>query len=178
MTLASVEGSRRHVVVVAAAMDEADDIEEIYERLHCAVLAPPFTRAEFIWVGDETAAMLKGLSQRDGTSACTIIKPQIRRGLGAAFRHGFAAVPDSADVAVTMDADLNHHPTGRSHGTRTTRKRASPFIIRAYPFAASVSGTISIIGRTPSRALKRMVSSESAARPDGQPATERRLPMS
>jgi len=40
MTLASVEGSRRHVVVVAAAMDEADDIEEIYERLHCAVLAP------------------------------------------------------------------------------------------------------------------------------------------
>ena len=69
MTLASVEGSRRHVVVVAAAMDEADDIEEIYERLHCAVLAPPFTRAEFIWVGDETAAMLKGLSQRDGTSA-------------------------------------------------------------------------------------------------------------
>jgi hypothetical protein len=40
MTLASAEGSRRHVVVVAAAMDEAGDIEEIYERLHCAVLAP------------------------------------------------------------------------------------------------------------------------------------------
>ena len=32
MTLASAEGSRRHVVVVAA-MDEAGNIEEIYERL-------------------------------------------------------------------------------------------------------------------------------------------------
>jgi glycosyltransferase involved in cell wall biosynthesis len=77
------------------------------------VLALPDTRSEFISVvegRDDTSAILKRLSQRDGTPACTIIEPQIRRGLGAAFRHGFIAVPDSADVVVTMDADLNHHP--------------------------------------------------------------------
>jgi dolichol-phosphate mannosyltransferase len=34
----------------------------------------------------------------------------MRRGLGAAFRLGFDAVPHGADAVVTMDADLNHQP--------------------------------------------------------------------
>jgi dolichol-phosphate mannosyltransferase len=105
--------ARRHIVVVIAALDEADNIEQIYERLRRAVLALPDARSEFIWViegSDGTAGILRRLSQREGAPASTIIEPPERRGLGAAFRLGFAAVPDSAGIVVTMDADLNHQP--------------------------------------------------------------------
>jgi dolichol-phosphate mannosyltransferase len=53
---------------------------------------------------------LRRLSQREAAPASTIIEPPRRRGLGAAFKLGFAAVPDSAGIVVTMDADLNHQP--------------------------------------------------------------------
>jgi dolichol-phosphate mannosyltransferase len=53
---------------------------------------------------------LRRLSQREVAPASTIIEPPRRRGLGAAFKLGFAAVPESAGIVVTMDADLNHHP--------------------------------------------------------------------
>jgi len=104
---------QRRIAVVIAALDEAADIEEVYERLRRALLALPDTRSEFIWVvegTDGTAAILRRLAQADGAPPSTFIEPRVRRGLGAAFRLGFAAVPESADVVITMDADLNHEP--------------------------------------------------------------------
>lgn len=57
---------------------------------------------------DGTAEILRRLAQRDGAPASTILEPPERHGLGAAFRLGFDAVPDSAGIVVTMDAD--HQP--------------------------------------------------------------------
>jgi hypothetical protein len=42
--------SQRHVSVVIAVLDEASNIEEIYERFRRDLLALPDTRSEFIWV--------------------------------------------------------------------------------------------------------------------------------
>src|SRR5207249_10215391 len=62
--------------------------------------------------------------------------------------------------------------------SRTTRKRASPLIIRAYASGARDRGNTSFIDLTPVRTLKASVSSESIDVPDGHPAIERRAPMS
>jgi hypothetical protein len=56
MSAASSEAAaRRHIVVVIAALDEASNIEVIYERLRRVVLALPDTRSEFIgWLRGPT----------------------------------------------------------------------------------------------------------------------------
>jgi hypothetical protein len=81
----------------------------------CAVLCSrfPIRKSEFIWVvegTDGSAKTLRRLWQRDGAPTSTIIEPGKRRGLGAAFRLGFAAVPTTPASSLPMDADLNHHP--------------------------------------------------------------------
>jgi dolichol-phosphate mannosyltransferase len=104
---------RRHIAVVIAAMDEAANIEPLYERLHRALRAIPQTSGEFIWViegTDGTADRLRRLGDAKDALPFTIIEPAKRRGLGAAFKLGFAAVPKAAGIVVTMDADLNHQP--------------------------------------------------------------------
>jgi hypothetical protein len=59
----------------------------------------------------------------------------------------------------------------RLHIFNTTRNLASPLIMRSYASAARSSGYSSIFARTPDNALKRSVSAESAAVPDGHPFT-------
>jgi hypothetical protein len=44
MSAASSEAARRHTAVVIPALDEATNIEEVYERLRRAVLALPDTQ--------------------------------------------------------------------------------------------------------------------------------------
>jgi dolichol-phosphate mannosyltransferase len=113
MTPALSRVPRRHIAVVIAAMDEAANVEQVYERLSRALLALPDTRFEFIWVvegADGTVDILRRLASTEPAPPLTIIEPAKRRGLGAAFRQGFAAVPEAADIVVTMDADLNHQP--------------------------------------------------------------------
>jgi hypothetical protein len=61
-----------------------------------------------------------------------------------------------------------------AHGlVSTTRKRAWPDNIRSKPLEASDIEYVSITGRTPLRAAKRSVSSESCDVPDGCPAIDR-----
>src|SRR4051812_16183591 len=55
----------------------------------------------------------------------------------------------------------------------TTRKRALPLIMRSYASVTRSSGKTSFIGRTPVRALKASVSSESIDVPEYQPLIER-----
>lgn len=103
----------RHISVVIAALDEEANVEELYARLRGAIASSPNTRAHFIWVvegTDNTARILRSLPNEDELLSSSIIEPPIRRGLGAAFRIGFAAVPLHSDLVVTLDADLNHHP--------------------------------------------------------------------
>jgi glycosyltransferase involved in cell wall biosynthesis len=59
---------------------------------------------------DGTAKILKRHSRGNDAPLFSIVDPLKGRGLGAAFRLGFAAVPDGAHAVVTMDADLNHKP--------------------------------------------------------------------
>jgi glycosyltransferase involved in cell wall biosynthesis len=54
MTRALPGATQRHIAVVIAALNEAHNIEEIYERLRRALLALPDTRSEFIWVVEVT----------------------------------------------------------------------------------------------------------------------------
>ena len=57
------------------------------------------------------------------------------------------------------------------------RKRAAPLIMRSKASCARSSGMVWIIARTPVCTLKRIVSSESAATPDGQALIDVRRPI-
>jgi dolichol-phosphate mannosyltransferase len=100
-----------NIAVVVAAYDEAGNIEELTDRLLGTLRGMPDTASELIYVvegSDGTAGIVRRLSAR--SSEIKLIEPTVARGLGAAFRLGFAAVDPKADVVVTMDADLNHQP--------------------------------------------------------------------
>jgi len=96
--------------VVIAAWDERPNIEPLVRRLDRA-LADRRGRRELIFVveGDD--------GTREALEALAAEVPDLRvlyrrepRGLGEAFRTGFAALPADAGVVVTLDADLNHQP--------------------------------------------------------------------
>ncbi len=99
------------LAIVIAAYNEAGNIGPLCQRLLTSLRADASIRFDLIFVveGDDgTAAALRRLAA--ATPQIRIIEPTEKRGLGAAFRLGFAAVPDDADMVVTMDADLNHAP--------------------------------------------------------------------
>jgi len=99
------------VAVVIAAYDEVDNIRPLCERLLTSLRAQPAVAFELIFVvegSDGTAGVLGELAA--AAPEIRTIEPPVARGLGAAFRLGFAAVPQDADRVVTMDADLNHAP--------------------------------------------------------------------
>jgi dolichol-phosphate mannosyltransferase len=97
------------LVAVIAAMDERDNVGPLCRRLLATLRALPGLDFEVIFVvegEDGTEAALAGLA----ASEIRVLRPDRARGLGAAFRLGFAAVPADADLVVTLDADLNHAP--------------------------------------------------------------------
>jgi glycosyltransferase involved in cell wall biosynthesis len=99
------------IAVVVAAYDEAGNIEELTDRLLSTLHGMPGTAFELIYVvegSDGTAGVVRRLAAR--CLEIKLIEPTVARGLGAAFRLGFAAVDPKSDVVVTMDADLNHQP--------------------------------------------------------------------
>lgn len=92
-----------------AAWNERENIETLTGRLLEVLRATCGDAFEIVYV----------IEGNDGTREIVeaMRSPHIRvlyeatpRGLGAAFRRGFAAIGDDADVVVTMDADLNHQP--------------------------------------------------------------------
>jgi len=95
---------------VIAAYNERENIESLTRRIDAV-----FRSLSYAW---ELLYIIEGT---DGT--LQIVEdlareiPEIRflyrekaEGLGNAFRRGFAAIADSAQFVVTMDADLNHQP--------------------------------------------------------------------
>jgi len=98
------------VAVVVAAFDERDNIRELALGLDAA-LADRRGARQLIFVvegTDGTKEILEGLSA--SIPDLTILYRREPRGLGAAFRVGFAAVTPGVDLVATLDADLNHRP--------------------------------------------------------------------
>jgi dolichol-phosphate mannosyltransferase len=97
--------------VVIAAYNERENIETLTRRIHDVVtrIADSTWTQLFVVEGEDgTRDVLEGLADElGGISLLYQAKP---RGIGDAFRRGFAAVPADTDVVVTMDADLNHQP--------------------------------------------------------------------
>jgi dolichol-phosphate mannosyltransferase len=111
--LAGSAGERNplKLAVVIAAYDEFENIRPLCGRLLATLRGQPAVTFELIFVvegNDGTAAALRELAAT--APEIRIIEPPRARGLGAAFRLGFAAVAGDADRVVTMDADLNHAP--------------------------------------------------------------------
>src|SRR5579884_2080520 len=99
------------IAIVIAAYNEIGNIAPLTERLVRTLDALPDTSWKLIYVIEGTDGTVDVARQ----FACR--RPEIEilyseqpSGLGRAFRRGFAAVANDADVVVTMDADLNHQP--------------------------------------------------------------------
>lgn len=100
-----------NIVVVIAAWNERENIEALTRRLHTALQAIPGATFEILHVteGNDGTREIAETLQTELGQIRVLYEPS-PQGLGAAFRRGFAAVGDDADVVVTMDADLNHQP--------------------------------------------------------------------
>lgn len=99
------------IVAVVAAYDEEGTIEALTRRLHATFQGMEGVEGKMLFVvegQDRTREILERLSGE--IPGIRILFSPEPTGLGAAFRHGFAAVPADADFVVTLDADLNHQP--------------------------------------------------------------------
>lgn len=99
------------LAVVIAAYDEERTVEELTRRLHRVLSALPDCRWEVLYViegRDRTLEIVTSLAEELG--GIRILYEEEPRGLGDAFRRGFAALPADTDLVVTLDADLNHQP--------------------------------------------------------------------
>lgn len=99
------------IVAVVAAWNEQENIAALTRRLHESLRSIPESAFEILYViegEDDTRRLVESLQIELG--GIRMLYEAAPRGLGAAFRRGFAAVGEDADVVVTMDADLNHQP--------------------------------------------------------------------
>ena len=97
--------------VLIAAYNERENIEALTRRIHGVVTRVPDSTWTLLFVvegEDGTRDLVEMLAGELG--AISILYQPKPRGIGDAFRRGFAAVPADTDVVVTMDADLNHQP--------------------------------------------------------------------
>ena len=99
------------VSVVIAAYDEVETIIPLTRRLDAALTSIPDCSRELIFVvegRDGTRETLADLTAE--VPGIRILYGEAPSGLGAAFRRGFDAVTEDAEVVITLDADLNHQP--------------------------------------------------------------------
>ncbi len=99
------------VSVVIAAYQEAGNIGPLTERLIAVLDSLESLGWELIYVidgEDETTEIAREFARQRGE--IRVLHQDEPRGLGHAFRRGFAAVAPDSDCVVTMDADLNHQP--------------------------------------------------------------------
>ncbi len=99
------------ICVVIAAYNEKENILPLTERIVGALSSMAGYSWSLIYViegEDGTKEIVENLAADN--PEIRVLYQRKRAGLGAAFRRGFAAVPDDVDAVVTMDADLNHQP--------------------------------------------------------------------
>jgi dolichol-phosphate mannosyltransferase len=100
-----------YVSVVIAAYNEERNIGPLTERLIRTLESMSGARWELIYIidgTDESVTVAQRFAQR--WPAIRILHQPEPRGLGHAFRRGFAAVSPESTLVVTLDADLNHQP--------------------------------------------------------------------
>lgn len=98
------------VSVVIGAYNERENIERLTRRIDAVFRSLPYAW-ELLYViegTDGTLQIVEDLGRE--IPEIRILYQEEPAGLGNAFRRGFAAVAGSADLIVTMDADLNHQP--------------------------------------------------------------------
>jgi glycosyltransferase involved in cell wall biosynthesis len=103
--------TEKKVVAVVAAYDEEENVEPLTRRLAAALASLSGYAGEMLFVvegTDRTREILARLASELGN--VRVLYQEAPSGLGNAFRRAFAALPEDADLAVTLDADLNHQP--------------------------------------------------------------------
>jgi dolichol-phosphate mannosyltransferase len=99
----------RRLSVVIAAYDERENIEPLTRRLEATMEGLGEWELLYVIEGkDGTLAIAERLAEE--IPNIRILYEETPRGLGRAFRRGFAAVSPRSDCIITMDADLNHQP--------------------------------------------------------------------
>ncbi len=99
------------ISVVVPIYNEQDGIHHLSENLaRFDATLPAGTEREFIFVDDGSAdRTLPALQEVFGNrSDCVVLAHGVNRGVGAAFRTGFAQA--SGDVVCTIDADCTYRP--------------------------------------------------------------------
>lgn len=131
------------LAVVIAAYDEEENAEPLTRRLHQTLSALSGWAWEIVYVvegRDRTREILERLAGELG--GIRILYQEKPAGIGNAFRRGFAAIPQSTDWVVTMDADLNHQPEEIPRLLEAARKTGSDILIGSrFLDASRVDGT-------------------------------------
>lgn len=126
--------------VVIAAYQESGNIGPLTERLIAALDSLPATRWELIYVIDGVDETLR-IAQRFAVQRpeILVLHQAEPRGLGSAFRRGFACVADESDFVVTMDADLNHQPEEIPRLLEVLKSRSIDIVIGSRKLDGSAS---------------------------------------
>lgn len=131
------------LAVVIAAYDEEENAEALTRRLEKTLSGLPGWTWEILYVvegRDRTREILERLSAELG--GIRVLYQEEPSGIGNAFRRGFAAVPESTDWVVTMDADLNHQPEEIPRLLEAARATGSDILVGSRFLEASrVDGT-------------------------------------
>ena len=99
------------LVVVIAAYNELGNIGPLTQRLIQTLDNLHDASWKLIYVIDGTDGTVDVARQfASSRPEIEVLYNERPSGLARAFRRGFAAVPEDADLVVTMDADLNHQP--------------------------------------------------------------------
>lgn len=118
------------VSVVVAAYDERENITPLTRRLLGTLGAMRKTSFEMIFVvegTDGTREVLETIAAEG--HPIRVLYAEVPRGLGNAFRRGFAAVSADTDVVVTLDADLNHQPEEIPRLVAALSRRSADIVI-------------------------------------------------
>jgi dolichol-phosphate mannosyltransferase len=146
------------LAVVIAAWDERPNIEPLVRRLDAA-LADWRGRRQLVFVVEGEDGTHEALTALAGEIAdLRVIYRRQPRGLGEAFRAGFAAVGDDADVVVTLDADLNHQPEEIPRLVAALERAGADVVVGSRDLPASRVDGIPAWKRWLSRAVNRALS--------------------
>jgi dolichol-phosphate mannosyltransferase len=145
------------ISVVIAAYDERENIEALTRRIEKQMKNLATWELLYVIEGtDGTLAIAEGLARE--IPNIRIMYEEKPRGLGRAFRRGFAAVSPASDYVITMDADLNHQPEEIPRLLRALQDRDADILVgsrfveggRAEGTPAwklALSGTLNVIMR-------------------------------
>ena len=131
------------IASLIAAYDERGNAEPLVRRLKAALAPLEGWTHELVFVvegTDGTREVLEALAAELG--GLQVLYREQRSGIGAAFRRGFAAVPDDADYVVTLDADLNHQPEEIPRLLAAAERRGCDILVGSrFVAGAAVEGT-------------------------------------